>query len=209
MDNLELYKKYSNPPKEALKKIEAGRLKGKSDINPMFRIKCLTEEFGPIGKGWYYEIIDTSFQNGVSNQVSCFVKIALYVKYCEEWSYPIIGLGGSMFISQEKNGYYQDDDCQKKALTDAIGVACKAIGIASDVYWSGQWSDSKNDPDQPNPNVKPLNNEKPDSRKELTPEMKEVQACISALMNGYTIHDIEKKYRLSDDMKQFLMDASI
>ena len=35
MEKMEIYNKARNAPPEALRKIAAGRLKGKSDINPM------------------------------------------------------------------------------------------------------------------------------------------------------------------------------
>ncbi len=38
MDNLELYNKVREVPQEAQKSIAAGRLKGMTDINPMWRI---------------------------------------------------------------------------------------------------------------------------------------------------------------------------
>lgn len=49
MDKLEIYNRCREVPKEAQKAIAAGRLKGKTDINPMWRIKKLTELFGPAG----------------------------------------------------------------------------------------------------------------------------------------------------------------
>ena len=51
MEDLELYEKFRVVPNEAKKTITAGRLKGKTDINPMWRIKALTEAFGPCGIG--------------------------------------------------------------------------------------------------------------------------------------------------------------
>ena len=42
-ENLKVYNAVRECPQEALKPISAGRLKGKSDINPMWRIKKLTE----------------------------------------------------------------------------------------------------------------------------------------------------------------------
>ena len=45
MDNMEIYEKVRSVPENAKRKIEAGRLKGKTDINPMWRIKTLTEQF--------------------------------------------------------------------------------------------------------------------------------------------------------------------
>ena len=58
MDNLTIYNEVRNVPDSAKRRIEAGRLKGKTDINPMWRIKALTETFGPCGFGWKYVITD-------------------------------------------------------------------------------------------------------------------------------------------------------
>lgn len=49
MDNMIYYKAFCNTPTEAQKPIAAGRLKGFTDINPMWRFKALTEVFGPCG----------------------------------------------------------------------------------------------------------------------------------------------------------------
>ena len=43
MNHMDIYEAVRTPPQEALKAIEAGRLKGMTDINPMWRIKALTE----------------------------------------------------------------------------------------------------------------------------------------------------------------------
>lgn len=48
---LELYERLRAVPDSAKREISAGRLKGKTDINPMWRIKALTEAFGPCGFG--------------------------------------------------------------------------------------------------------------------------------------------------------------
>ena len=52
-DNMRIFNAVRECPQDALKTIQAGRLKGKSDINPMLRIKKLTELYGPCGTGWY------------------------------------------------------------------------------------------------------------------------------------------------------------
>jgi uncharacterized protein with PIN domain len=59
----------------------------------------------------------------------------LYIKIDDKWSEAIPGTGGSSFVTKEKNGLYMSDECFKMALTDAISVACKALGIGADVYW--------------------------------------------------------------------------
>ncbi|WP_195501818.1 hypothetical protein [Bacteroides clarus] len=134
-NNLDLYNRVRKVPKEAIKSIAAGRLKGMSDINPMWRIRMLTEEFGVCGFGWKYEIIRMWNENGGNGVISSFVHINLFVKMNGEWSEAIQGVGGSSFVTNEKNGLYTSDECFKMALTDAISVACKALGMGADVYW--------------------------------------------------------------------------
>jgi hypothetical protein len=137
MNNLELYDKFRKVPETAKKNISGGRLKGMTDINPMWRIKTLTEEFGICGFGWYYEITDKWIETSMAkDEITANVKINLYVKRDNEWSKPIVGIGGSMLVANERNGLYVNDECYKMALTDAISVACKSLGIGADVYWN-------------------------------------------------------------------------
>ena len=134
-NNLSIYDRIREDPKEAKKPIQAGRMKGMSDINPMWRIKMLTAVFGPCGFGWKYEVTRMWLENGAGGTVAAFVTINLYVKQNGEWSEPIPGIGGNSFVSQEKSGPYTNDECYKMALTDAISVASKALGMAADVYY--------------------------------------------------------------------------
>lgn len=136
MENLELYNKVRAVPSEAQKIIGGGRLKGMTDINPMWRIKTLTEQFGIVGFGWFYTIEKQWIEQSATGEHAAFCNINLFIKIDGEWSAPINGTGGSMFITNESKGKYTDDECFKKALTDAISVACKAIGIGADVYWN-------------------------------------------------------------------------
>jgi len=135
-ENMTIYEKVRNVPQEALKPINGGRLKGMSDINPMWRIKMLTEMFGICGIGWKVEITDKRLEQGSGAEIVCFVDINLYVKVDGEWSAPIPGMGGSSFVTQEKSGPYTSDECFKMAYTDAISVACKSLGFAADVYFA-------------------------------------------------------------------------
>lgn len=141
MDNLEIYSKVRTVPKTAQKTIQAGRLKGMTDINPQWRIEKLTEVFGPVGIGWFTEETNREFVSGANDEIMCFVDIKLYVKFDNEWSKPIYGTGGSTFVAKEKNGLYTSDEVVKMAYTDAISVACKQLGFGADVYWNK--SDSK------------------------------------------------------------------
>lgn len=135
MSNLDLYNRFSAVPKEAQKDIKAGRLKGMTDINPMWRIKMLTEQFGICGIGWKYVITDKRILEGANGVVCAFVDIDLFVKVDGVWSDAIAGTGGSTFVAKESSGLYTSDECFKMALTDAISVACKALGMGANVYW--------------------------------------------------------------------------
>jgi hypothetical protein len=135
MDNLDLYGKLKAVPDEAKKKITGGRLSGMSDINPMWRIKSLTENFGICGIGWKYVITKQWIEIGGKDEKAAFVNIDLFIKVNDTWSDAIPGTGGSSFVALEKNGLYTSDECFKMALTDAISVACKALGMGADVYF--------------------------------------------------------------------------
>ena len=137
MENLDLYNRFRAVPKEAQKTIQGGNLNGKTDINPMWRIKTLTETFGPVGFGWYTKIIehwdDTQVIGGNTERVA-WVRLELYVKQGGEWSVGIEGLGGSKYAGKGR-GSELNDEAFKMAETDAISVACKKLGIGADIYW--------------------------------------------------------------------------
>ena len=134
-NNLELYNKVRSVPQKAKKEIKGGRLKGMTDINPMWRIKTLTEQFGICGVGWKTEIVRTWLDTGANGEIIANVEIKLFVKIDNQWSEGIPGIGGSKFTSKESNSLYTDDECYKKAYTDACSVACKNLGIGADVYF--------------------------------------------------------------------------
>jgi len=153
--NLTIYEKVKTVPEEAKKQITGGRLKGMTDIKPMWRIEKLTEIFGPAGLGWYTKTINKEIIDGANNEKIAVVDIELYVNYkqplgLEEdlWSKAIEGSGGSSFISNEKNGLYTSDECFKMAYTDALSVACKALGMGADVYWGDSKYQTNNQEDE-------------------------------------------------------------
>lgn len=135
MGNMDIYNSLREVPQEAKKEISAGKLKGFTDVNPMWRIKKLTELFGVCGFGWYTEITNRWIEKGPDGKEAAFVEIALYVKQGDEWSKPITGVGGSMFVNVFKGNQETSDEAFKMAYTDAISVACKALGMAADVYY--------------------------------------------------------------------------
>ena len=134
MGNLDLYNRVRVVPEEAKKQIKGGRLNGMTDINPMWRIKVLTSEYGPCGIGWFYKPVK-KWTEQAGGETVAFVDIELFIKVDGEWSQPICGTGGSKLSQNERNGLFVSDECYKMATTDAISVACKQLGIGADVYF--------------------------------------------------------------------------
>jgi len=144
--NLELWNKVEEVPVEFTKEIKGGRLKGKTDISPLWRIWQLTEHYGPCGTGWYYKLIDWKVVQsnipGKETEASVQAHIELFVGDSDK---PITGVGGSKILAQEAAGMHHNDEALKMAVTDAIGVACKCLGFASAIY-EGRFDGSKYTP---------------------------------------------------------------
>ena len=135
-NNLRYYLQGCEVPKDALKSIVAGRLKGMSDVNPMWRMKRMTEIFGPVGFGWRYTV-DRQWTETYGDEVKCFCNVSLYVRDPEtrEWSEAIPGCGGSAIVSKESKGIYVNDEGYKMALTDALSIAMKPLGIGANIWY--------------------------------------------------------------------------
>lgn len=135
MNNMELYDKYRAVPQKALKPFDNGKFKG-TDINTMWRIKSLTEEFGPCGVGWYFTTKRLWVEETKNGEQFAFADIELFIKYNGEWSKPISGNGGNKLLKIKKDGEPStSDEAYKMAVTDALGVACRNLGFGADVYW--------------------------------------------------------------------------
>lgn len=134
--NMAYYEAGRKVPVEATKTIQAGKIKGFTDVNPMWRIKKLTELFGPCGIGWVCPADRFWLEPAAEGEVKAFCTVQLRYKVGDGWSEPVLGIGGSTFIARTKNGLEVSDECYKMAYTDAISVACKSLGIAADVYYA-------------------------------------------------------------------------
>lgn len=176
-NNLRFYSQGCEVPADALKPIRAGRLKGMSDVNPMWRMKRMTEIFGPVGFGWKYEIVKQWSEEFIHEEtvvvseglppihpkfdqtgkvispavpavpkteqktrkyeIKCFCNVLLFVRDPEtkEWSAPIPGNGGSAIVSMESKGAYVNDEGYKMALTDALSIAMKPLGIGGNIWY--------------------------------------------------------------------------
>ncbi|MCK4785644.1 MAG: hypothetical protein KAV87_17955 [Desulfobacteraceae bacterium] len=191
MENMRFWNQCNQPPLTALKQIQAGRLKGKSDINPQWRYQVLTEIFGPCGIGWKFTIDQLWTEAGSFEQIFAFARISLFVKIEEKWSEPIPGIGGSMLVAKEKAGLYSSDEAYKMSVTDALSTACKMLGVAADIY-AGFFDGAKY-----------ANIQKPANR------------LIKLINSDKTVEDLKKRHKdnlpliksFPDNLKKKIMDA--
>lgn len=139
----EKWTKVSVVPKNYLKEIAFGALKGKSDISPQWRIKAMTEVYGMCGEGWYFEPKNRWKESGPNGETMVFYEVAVYTKLDDDtWSAPIYGVGGNTIVDLSKGNLKQNDEGYKMALTDALGTALKCLGVASEIY-EGNFDGSK------------------------------------------------------------------
>lgn len=169
MDNLFIYNRYREVPQEAVKPFDNGKFKG-TDINTMWRIKCLTEQFGVVGYGWTVKVLRTWTELGANEELMAFAEVEMKVKVDGEWSEPFTATGGNLMVRlvKGKNGnpnyYSNNDEAFKMAITDAFGVACKYLGIGADIYWANdrtKYTEDKAEPTTPTaPTAEPKATEK-------------------------------------------------
>lgn len=144
--NLYYYAIGSEVPDDACKQFTSETGFRGTDISAMWRIKVLTQLFGPAGIGWYSEVVRYWENHDYGeHEDRVFCDLALYVldPHTGEWSRPIYGTGGNrMWTWRWKDNAHTEkvwlpnDDCYKMAETDAFGSACKKLGIGGKVYWS-------------------------------------------------------------------------
>jgi len=129
MENLEKWNRLAKVPLSHLKTITFGALKGKSDINPQWRYKAMTEVYGECGTGWSHRLVKTDIVDGANGEVLIFMEVVVSVGG-KEWP----GFGGDKIIVKDKNGLHSNDEAMKMAYTDALGTALKYVGVASEIY---------------------------------------------------------------------------
>ena len=211
-ENMKFYDAFRSVPDNAKKEIVGGKLKGFTDINPMWRIKKLTEVFGACGLGWKTKIVEEKEIQGAGGEIAIIMKIHLFFETEGCWSDPIEGIGGSMLVKKENGGLVTNDEAYKMAFTDALSVAFKMLGGGADVYY--QKDQTKYDL-QGNQNNNQNTNQQTQQDK---PKSKYTQIHEMAKQKGLTDSDVKdwiaKKWKksiafnsLSDEQFKELMEA--
>ena len=156
-NNLRVWERFCVTPPAATKNFKKGGWSG-TDINPAYRLKCLTELFGPQGIGWgwtihekWREVWPSRVKDGdhwMDYEAPCaFVMLSLW--YMDG--------GEKKECSPQIGGTECDlapDEVWKMSITDAVGKCCLALGIAADVYlgqFDGKYREGHDAPRQQRP----------------------------------------------------------
>lgn len=125
-ENTVLWNRCSTTPGEYLKDFKrAGGFQG-SSIDPVYRIRLLTEMFGPCGKGWGF-VQEDQWTDGGSGAYVVYVRGHLWYMLDGERYQTMSHTGGT-------NTDRTPDESYKMAETDALGKCCLDLGLAADVY---------------------------------------------------------------------------
>lgn len=137
-ENLALWEAHEDIDPKFTKAI-TGRDYGGTSPNPQYVIKCLTDLFGPVGKGFGWRVVTEGFERlGDTSLHWCRI---------EFWHtdranvFEAYGQTKAAYVTS-KGTMRVDEDAPKKSLTDAIVKAASQIGIAANIFL-GRWDDQK------------------------------------------------------------------
>ena len=132
MSNMDLWNRVSKTNPNHTKEVNIGRKI--TAIDPYRQIEAATQEFGPAGQGWGWEVV--RFEKlEVINQIGVLVRV--WIKdhgSVDQW-----GQAGLYIDKAEKK---KDGDCLKKATTDGITKCLSYMGFNADVFL-GLFDDNK------------------------------------------------------------------
>lgn len=140
-NNKALWQRAFTTDPKAVKAITGKQYSGNSP-KPYWIVERLTDEFGPCGIGWGFQIINERFERFSDTD-------SLHVASVRFW-YVLDGKRGELEqIGQTKASYTTkagafmlDEDAPKKSVTDALVKCASYLGFAGDIF-SGRWDDSK------------------------------------------------------------------
>lgn len=114
-----------------------------TSINGMYVVQRATETFGPIGKGWGYEILIDRFDKGapildkdgavIAHEQVHTIQIKLWYLHAGKRN-SVIHYGHTPFVRKSTLGSFTDFDAPKKSLTDAIKKCLSMLGFSADVH---------------------------------------------------------------------------
>lgn len=136
-DNTVIWNSWASTEPQYLKSFKkTGGFSGLS-IDPVYRIRSLTERFGPCGIGWGF-VQEDQWSDGGSGAYVVYVRGHLWYMHEGERVQTMSHTGGTICDRAP-------DEAYKMAETDALGKCCLDLGMAADVYMGVHDSDKYQD----------------------------------------------------------------
>lgn len=205
-DNMKLWNNVCKTDPERTKSFNrGGGFKGTA-INPTYQIQKATEQFGPVGIGFGWEVIHEEML--VGHQISEGCNELTHTLLVKLW-YIIDGkrgeitqYGATTYVGKNKYGMFTDEEVKKKSLTDGIGKCFAALGFSADIHL-GKYDDNKYVNDIKNEfeekkNQKPVPTLKYDDVIKTISEEKNLQAVkdyFSVAVNGLCYTKGSEEYK--------------
>ena len=145
MSNLAIWERVSKTDPIYTKSYSMGGGMSGTSISGAYYVMRATEEFGPAGKGWGYEIVeerrDKGFPIGVEadGETSIYmlthtIKLDLWVKIDDEKCH-VSHFGHTPYLYKSRKGdFILDQEAPKKSLTDALKKCLSMFGIGGDIF---------------------------------------------------------------------------
>lgn len=141
MSNKTLWHKVCVTDPKAVKPITGKQYSGNSP-KPYWIVERLTDEFGPCGIGWGFNIVSERIERfGDTDSLHIAVVRFWYEFNGKRGELEQIGQTKASYLSS-KDKFILDEDAPKKSVTDALVKCASYLGFAGDIF-SGRWDDSK------------------------------------------------------------------
>ena len=141
MTNKALWQRVCVTDPKAVKPITGKQYNGNSP-KPYWIIERLTDEFGPCGIGWGFNILSERIERFSDTDTLHIAVVRLwYVFDGKRGELEQIGQTKASYTTS-KGTFLLDEDAPKKSVTDALIKCASYLGFAGDIF-SGRWDDSK------------------------------------------------------------------
>ena len=186
--NMEIWNALNKTNPEFTTKFNKFGGKELTTIDAHYQIQMMTDLFGPVGKGWKYNV-EYKYQDGLVFAEVC-------VQYYQDHKWYEYGPVCSVQNLSKKNGGL-DDEAPKKAMTDAMTKAFSHLGMSADVFL-GKFDDSKYVEDLKKEfSTKIVEIPKTNGKKNIKLDMDQfnigqIKADIEKINDAYTLRNFKK-----------------
>ena len=141
MSNKALWKRVCVTDPAAVKPITGKQYSGNSP-KPYWIVERLTDEFGPCGIGWGFNVLDERMERLTETEILHVARVRFWYELDgKRGEFEQIGQTRALYAKRDKS-LMADEDAPKKSVTDALVKCASYLGFAGDIF-SGMWDDSK------------------------------------------------------------------